>query len=105
VAIRDITFGAPLWQRLHEHLLTPNSTSRALDEQLAFVLASYNETSHGTRLIAHELLTASQEDLEHQSSGGIAPTGEFVARALTPIPLTLGVLAGQDPESDLRAGR
>lgn len=83
--ILDFVFPAPLWQELRHHLIRVDDDQRPgfRDEQLAFVLAAHNSTTSGVRLVAHELLLAGAEDLAHQGPGGIGPTGEFVAKALS----------------------
>lgn len=82
--IRDIVVPGPLWQELLNHLLQPGATARrGTDEQMAFIMASHNAGHDSVRLIAHDLLCAGPGDLDHQSPGGIGPTGAFVAAALS----------------------
>jgi molybdopterin/thiamine biosynthesis adenylyltransferase len=81
----DIVFPGPQWTSLETHLfgpLKPDSPSERA-EQLAFLLGAPSRSDRGTRLVVRELLLAGDSDLTHQSGAGIAPTGEFVAAALT----------------------
>lgn len=79
----DIVLPAPLWQRLARRLLRQEPVGASVDEQLAFVFAAPNVSPTRRRLLAHELLFAEAIDLERQGPMGIAPTGEFVAKALS----------------------
>src|SRR5579859_4076223 len=81
----EIVFPAPTWVNLRTHLLSLAGPEVAYggDEQMALLLAGPNVTDGVTRLVVRELLLAQPDDLAHQSGAGIAPTGEFVAAALT----------------------
>jgi hypothetical protein len=81
----EIVFQAPEWASLRNHLFgAVNSGSLgACDEQMALLLTAPNVSPSDTRLVVRELLLAGPDDLTHQSGLGIAPTGEFVAAALT----------------------
>lgn len=81
----EIVFPASHWAGLRAHLFgTVQPGSRgAGDEQMALLLVAPNASPGGTRLVVRELLLAGPDDLTHQSGAGIAPTGEFVAAALT----------------------
>lgn len=81
----EIVFPAPKWDSLRVHLFGAIKPSwpDTSDEQMALLLVALNGASTGTRLVVHELLLAGPDDLTHQSGAGIAPTGEFVAAALT----------------------
>lgn len=80
----EIVFPARLWDTLWLHLFgPPDERADGQDEQMALLLAAPAISAGSTRLIVAELIPAGPEDLVFQSSGGIAPTGEFVAGALT----------------------
>lgn len=81
----EITFPAAAWAELRTHLLglAEPGSSHGTDEQMALLLAGPSMTDGATRLVVRELLLAQPDDLTQQSGAGIAPTGEFVARALT----------------------
>jgi hypothetical protein len=81
----EIVFPASQWASLRTHLfgaMKPRARD-AGDEQMALLLVAPNVSPSGTRLAVRELLLAGPDDLTHQSGAGIAPTGEFVAAALT----------------------
>jgi molybdopterin/thiamine biosynthesis adenylyltransferase len=98
----DIVMSAAFWQELQAHLIrlpaeAPAPKRRRLlpkrvegylpalapiDEQLAYILASSNRTTHGIRLLAREMLCAGKDDFAHQSAGGLEPRPDFVLRAL-----------------------
>jgi molybdopterin/thiamine biosynthesis adenylyltransferase len=82
-SIVDIVLPRRLWTQLRTHLIRPSINGRSTDEQLAFILAAPNLTSFGVRLLGNRLLLAQPSDLAHQSPGGIGPTPEFVATALS----------------------
>lgn len=80
----EITFPAPQWESLIGHLFgTSSPKTIGYDEQLAFALAAPSVSADTARLTVREILPAARSDLTHQSPGGIAPSGEFVATALT----------------------
>jgi molybdopterin-synthase adenylyltransferase len=80
----EIVFPAGLWRALRLHLFGPaGAAGKDRDEQMALLLAAPGTSAGSTRLVVAEMLPAGREDLVFQSAGGIAPTGEFVARALT----------------------
>lgn len=80
----DLVISSSLWANLLEHLFgSPEISTSGRDEQLAFIFASPNVSEQRTRLLAHELVLAQPDDLEHQSGAGISPNGQFVASALT----------------------
>jgi molybdopterin-synthase adenylyltransferase len=81
----EIVFPASQWASLRAHLFGTIQPAHAGagDEQMALLLAAPNVSPGGTRLVVRELLLAGSGDLTHQSGAGIAPTGEFVAAALT----------------------
>jgi molybdopterin/thiamine biosynthesis adenylyltransferase len=81
----EIVFSAPAWASLRTHLfgaMKPGSPEFG-HEQMALLLIAPNGASTKTRLVVRELLLAGPNDLTQQSGTGIAPTGEFVAAALT----------------------
>jgi hypothetical protein len=80
----EIVFPAWLWRALRLHLFGPaGAAGKNRDEQMALLFAAPGTSAGSTRLVVAEFLPAGPEDLVYQSAGGIAPTGEFVARALT----------------------
>src|SRR5712691_6661837 len=81
----EIVFPAPQWASLREHLFGSAAQERPYncDEQMALLLAGPSVTAKATRLVVREMLPAGVDDLVCQSAGSIAPTGEFVAAALT----------------------
>lgn len=81
----DLLFSGKLWEDLREHLFRPSMRANeyAVNEQMAFVLVAPNISNRGSRFLARELLLAGRADLSSQSPGGISPTPEFVAQALT----------------------
>jgi len=81
----DIVFPAGQWEKLRHHLFGSEETGSQYsgDEQMALLLAGPNRSPEGTRLVVRELLLANPSDLASQSGAGIAPSGEFVADALT----------------------
>lgn len=80
----EITFPAPRWESLISHLFgTSAPETTGYDEHLAFALAAPSVSADTARLAVREILPAGHADLTHQSPGGIAPSGEFVAAALT----------------------
>lgn len=83
--VRDIVLSSNLWSQLRSHLLSINHgpRHRAVNEQLAFILAAPNVSANRIRLVGHELLLAQSRDLDHQSPSSIGPDGRFVADALT----------------------
>lgn len=80
----EIIFPASQWASLRAHLFAAIKPGwNTGDEQMALLLTAPNVSPSGTRLVVRELLPAGPDDLTHQSGAGIAPTGEFVAAALT----------------------
>jgi hypothetical protein len=82
--VQTIMFSRALWTQLCAHLLRKEyDTYAGSDEQLAFVLAGPNLTETGVRLVARELILAAPDDFDFQSTTGLRPNGEFVARTLS----------------------
>ena len=81
----EIVFTTAQWADLQSHLLSLGSprTAGSADEQMAFIIAGPSASAKGVRLVVRELVLAEPGDLARRSSAGIAPTGEFVAAALT----------------------
>ena len=79
----DIVMTASFWRELSTHLLRPLKNNRhSPDEQLAFILASSNNSTQRRRLLAREMLKAGPEDLVEQGPAAIKPRPEFVMHAL-----------------------
>jgi hypothetical protein len=82
--VREIAFARSQWEELTRHLLRPkNGSDGHQDEQLVFVLAGHSQSDHGARLVARDFNVAESQDFDHQSAGGLRPTAEFVAKALS----------------------
>ncbi len=83
----EIIFPSPKWSELRSHLFgkARETPRESVDEQMALILAApdMSQSSDRDRLIVREILPAQASDLARQSVTGIAPTGEFVAAALT----------------------
>jgi molybdopterin/thiamine biosynthesis adenylyltransferase len=78
----DIVIAAHDWRVLYKHLIRVCPENPEPPEEMAFLLASLNESQFGLRLLVRELLLAKPGDLAQQGSGGIKPTPEFVAQML-----------------------
>lgn len=78
----SIVMTTSLWQKLYNHLIRITAETPHPDEQMAFLLASLNQSASGTRLLVCEIVPASPADFVYQSREGLEPRPEFVAATI-----------------------